>query len=407
MTPSPLSADELLRLTLDLEANEQRGRWQEPAGAPPDDLDPTWTNRVLHVSRSAVMITDAELDLPGPRIRYVNPAFEQLTGYSAAEALGRDPRFLQGPATDRRVLRRLREDLEATGSFEGQAVNHRRDGSPFVMSWRISTVRDTQGRPSAYVAVQEDATHSWLEELRSAEAILAIQRSSLPPSLPELGGLEVAVAYRPADHRGGIGGDWYDVIAAEHDHLVVGDVSGHGVAAAAEMGRLRLALHALVRSGRAPTLAVADLRRTLGASSDTFASLAVATVDDAREHLSVITCGHPAVAVAHAGGEVELVSSGHRMLGVDDDPTARAATVPVGPGDVVVMVTDGLLERRGGTVLDGTRRLHRWLATHRLDLDVDVLIKSLIADMIDSDAAARSATSDDITVVLARVGRSG
>ena len=116
----------------------------------------------------AVMITDAELDLPGPRIVYVNPAFCRMTGWSAAELAGATPRLLQGPLTDRRVLDRIRDDLLSQQTFQGQAINYRRDGSPFTMEWSISTVRGDSGEPRFYVAVQRDMT-AFKKRLADAE----------------------------------------------------------------------------------------------------------------------------------------------------------------------------------------------------------------------------------------------
>ena len=106
----------------------------------------------------AVMITDADLEPPGPRIVYVNPAFCRMTGWSATELAGGTPRILQGPLTERRVLDRLTADLLEHGTFQGQAINYRRDGSSFVMEWSISTVRGDLGEPRFYVAVQRDMT---------------------------------------------------------------------------------------------------------------------------------------------------------------------------------------------------------------------------------------------------------
>ncbi len=79
-------------------------------------------------ARECIMITDARLDLPGPRILFVNPAFTRMTGYTAAEAVGKTPRILQGPRTDRQVLDRLRRSLEKGEPFEGETVNCRKDG---------------------------------------------------------------------------------------------------------------------------------------------------------------------------------------------------------------------------------------------------------------------------------------
>lgn len=123
--------------------------------------------RATHVARNAICITDADLDAPGPRILYVNPAFEQMTGWSRDEVLGRDPRFLQGPRSDRAVLDRLRADLGAGRPFQGETYNYRKDGTPFRMSWRIAAVRDTTGRVTHYVAAQDDVTN-----IRQAEDLL-------------------------------------------------------------------------------------------------------------------------------------------------------------------------------------------------------------------------------------------
>jgi PAS domain S-box-containing protein len=120
--------------------------------------------RSAHVARNSICITDADLDAPGPRIVYVNPAFEQMTGYRAAEVLGRNPRLLQGPATDRRVLEGVRADLMAGRTTQGETVNYRKDGTPFRLAWRIAAVRDLAGHITNYVAAQDDMT-----ELRSAE----------------------------------------------------------------------------------------------------------------------------------------------------------------------------------------------------------------------------------------------
>ncbi|QJR37881.1 GGDEF domain-containing protein [Gemmatimonas groenlandica] len=106
----------------------------------------------------AVMITDARLDLPGPRIVFVNAAFERMTGWSAAELTTLTPRILQGPETDRTTLQRLRANLSAGEPFQGSTVNYRRDGSPFIMEWSINAVTDDDGAPRYFVAVQRDIT---------------------------------------------------------------------------------------------------------------------------------------------------------------------------------------------------------------------------------------------------------
>lgn len=106
----------------------------------------------------SVLITDAELDRPGPRIVFANPGFESMSGYAPEEVIGKTPRLLQGPETDRALLDELRALLEDGESFFGETVNYRKDGAPFVIEWSISPVRDERGEVSHFVAVQCDVT---------------------------------------------------------------------------------------------------------------------------------------------------------------------------------------------------------------------------------------------------------
>jgi two-component system cell cycle sensor histidine kinase/response regulator CckA len=121
-------------------------------------------------SRESIVITDAELNLPGPRIIFVNPAFTKMTGYAPAEALGKTPRLLQGKATDRAVLDRLRHNLEQGGTFGGEAVNYRKNGEKFDLEWQIGPIRQADGTITHFVAVQHDITERKQMEARLFQA---------------------------------------------------------------------------------------------------------------------------------------------------------------------------------------------------------------------------------------------
>jgi PAS domain S-box-containing protein len=122
----------------------------------------------------AVTITDAILDPPGPQIIYVNPAFERMTGYTRAEILGSTPRRLHGPRTSRAVLDRLRDRLQSGRPFHGETYNYRKDGSEFIMEWRVAPIRDDWGRITHYVAIQRDVTFQ-----RRAEELAEQHRTEL------------------------------------------------------------------------------------------------------------------------------------------------------------------------------------------------------------------------------------
>jgi diguanylate cyclase (GGDEF)-like protein/PAS domain S-box-containing protein len=137
---------------------EVRSTPDVPAHVHPDDPTLRILGEAVASAYDAVMITDVQMDSPGPRIVFVNAAFEKMTGWSAAELTTLTPRILQGPETDRATLQRLRASLSAGEPFQGSTVNYRRDGSPFIMEWSISAVTADDGAPRYFVAVQRDIT---------------------------------------------------------------------------------------------------------------------------------------------------------------------------------------------------------------------------------------------------------
>jgi PAS domain S-box-containing protein len=109
-------------------------------------------------SKDSMIITDAQLDWPGPRILFVNPAFTKMTGYTAKDAIGETPRILQGPKTDKNVLSQLRQNLQRGETSEGEAINYRKDGNEFIIEWQVAPIRDASGNTTHFVAIQRDIT---------------------------------------------------------------------------------------------------------------------------------------------------------------------------------------------------------------------------------------------------------
>jgi PAS domain S-box-containing protein len=112
----------------------------------------------LELSFNGIMITEAS---PGYPILYVNPAFCQMTGYGPQELLMKSPSILQGPKTDPEVLDRLSRMVAAGQLFHGRAVNYRKDGSEFMMEWKIAPIRNATGTISHYLAIQKDVSHEY------------------------------------------------------------------------------------------------------------------------------------------------------------------------------------------------------------------------------------------------------
>jgi diguanylate cyclase (GGDEF)-like protein/PAS domain S-box-containing protein len=106
----------------------------------------------------AVIVTDANLELPGPSIIYVNNAFTKMTGYTKEEVIGKSPRLLQGPSTNTVLMKKLKSDLAAGREFYGETVNYRKDGTEFFVQWRVGLMRLDGETVSHYIAIERDVT---------------------------------------------------------------------------------------------------------------------------------------------------------------------------------------------------------------------------------------------------------
>ncbi|MBD3616926.1 MAG: PAS domain S-box protein [Gracilimonas sp.] len=106
----------------------------------------------------SILITELDLEKPGPKIVYVNDGFTKMTGYTKEEVLGKTPRILQGEKTDRHVLDRLKERLIEGQAFFGHTVNYKKDGSEFVNQWDIHPLTNKNGEITHWVSYQRDIT---------------------------------------------------------------------------------------------------------------------------------------------------------------------------------------------------------------------------------------------------------
>lgn len=124
-----------------------------------DDTTRNMMKRLLETTMEAsfnsVIITEAGPNYP---IIYVNPAFCEMTGYKSHEVMGKSPSILQGPNTDRKVLDQLSEDIAHGRIFHGQAINYRKDGTEFMMEWKIAPIHNEQNEITHYLAIQRNVS---------------------------------------------------------------------------------------------------------------------------------------------------------------------------------------------------------------------------------------------------------
>lgn len=250
---------------------------------------------------------------------------------------------------------------------------------------------------------------SALRYTRERETALALQRDLLPHVLRGGSSVEVASRYLPSDKRGGVGGDWYDVILLPDARvaLVVGDVVGHGITAAAAMGRLRTVVHTLTNLLIPPAELLARLDELViemaeEQPDDTAATMiAVAATclyviyDPATRLCTMTSAGHPPPAIISPDGTVAFADVppgppiGVGMMEFESVETELAE------GSVIALYTDGLIETRTGTIDEGLDRLREALA--QAPPALDELAAAVVETMV-----ARAPSEDDVTLLLAR-----
>lgn len=232
------------------------------------------------------------------------------------------------------------------------------------------------------------------------DAAVVLQRALLPAVIPEVSDVSVALRYLPATGGLAVGGDWYDVFALGDGRIgvVVGDVVGRGVKAAAAMGRLRSALRALAEVLPEPAALLRAFERHVPDIPDALcATMVYAVVDPAAGRLSYVRAGHPPPLLVRRDGAELLDGAVSPPLGVTGGTPATAVTLAIEPGDTLVLYTDGIVERRGEPVTAGLERL-RSVGAAAAGLDAEACCDRIVAELLGDEGHA-----DDAAVVVVRL----
>jgi serine phosphatase RsbU (regulator of sigma subunit)/anti-sigma regulatory factor (Ser/Thr protein kinase) len=187
-----------------------------------------------------------------------------------------------------------------------------------------------------------------------------LQRSLLPRKLPQVPGLRMAGRYMPAADESAVGGDWYDVIELGNQCIgfVIGDVAGHGMAAATFMGQLRSAIRAYALDTEGPGEVITKLADFSNRMHSRMATVVYATLNLNTWHVRVARAGHPYPLLLRADGSSEFLSAASGPpLGTVGGHTYDEEALTLSPGETLLLYTDGLIERRGQQLRDGEQAL--------------------------------------------------
>ncbi|MEU5326625.1 ATP-binding SpoIIE family protein phosphatase [Streptomyces parvus] len=316
---------------------------------------------------------------PDHRVAYVNDAYEAAfgprpAGVPAAEAM---------PELDRLSVLPLLDQVLRSGTPRTVKSRKTTEGGSYTV-----TCTPIAGEDGVLVYAADVTDHAEAaerlrtSERRHRETAVTLQRSLLPQELEQPDDLRIAATYQPGGTDAAVGGDWYDVITlgAGRTALVIGDVMGRGVRAAAVMGQLRTAVRAYARLDLPPH-EVIQLLDVLAAEIDAsqIATCVYAVHDPNEGRLVYASAGHLPILVRDEDGTVQRAA----------DPTGpplgtggwvhTSGTIALPPGSTAVLYTDGLVERRSEDIDEGVASLARALAGAKGSPQVvcDRLIRSL------------------------------
>lgn len=239
---------------------------------------------------------------------------------------------------------------------------------------------------------------------RERATALTLQRSMLPTGLSYPSSIEVRHRYLPGSKLIEVGGDWYESIALPGGRvaLVIGDVAGHGVRAAVTMGRLRTAIKTLTMLELPPaeTLQRLDeLMHELGQNEPHFATCVFAVYDSVEGTCELASAGHLPPLLVHPDGRSELLDvSPAPPLGIGEGPI-RSLTLDVTDGSMLMLYTDGLVEKRDEDIDTGLERLRSLFGPESATQPLGVLCRTALASVYDDRQR------DDIAVLVARLRR--
>lgn len=344
-------------------------------------------------------------------IMRVNRMFEELTGRDREELLG-GRRFQELLTPGGRMYHETHYAplLRLQGSVREIAVELvRADGSRLPALVNSVVRHDDAGRPCAIRTTIFDATarRRYEQELlrarrREQEVALELQRGLLAGAVQDGEGVELGVAYRPADRGLEVGGDWYDAFwiePGERIALVVGDVVGRGLGAAATMGQLRSAVRALASTGFEPgalleALSEFSRRHSVGQ----MATVAYAEVDIRMSCMRYACAGHPPPAIVEPGGASFVWEGRSPPLDAHTEWSDRPdASRAISREAMIVLYTDGLIERSDRPLRAGLDQL---LATvEPLHGQAPDTVASTLAD----EVGGETARADDVCVLVVRL----
>jgi PAS domain S-box-containing protein len=356
----------------------------------------------LLADHAPVMIWTTDAD---GLVTFVNNGWLEFTGTTLEEELGETWALGVHADDERRVLDSWYEALAMREPWSMEYRLQRRDGGYRWIVDRGVPRYSEKGEFSGYVGTATDIhERKQMEEAlrrvyeREHRVAETLQRSLLPEKLPDIEGVQLAARYLPAGEGAAVGGDWYDAAELPDGRLalVVGDVVGHGLRAAAVMGQLRNASRAYSITGISPAEVVARLNRLVTTSEEgVMATVLYMALDRDTGEVTYASAGHPPPLLLTADGPTFLEGGRSVPVGAAELATFREETTTLPTDSTLLLYTDGLVERRDVSLDDRFGELAIAAAARADDLEK-------LCDEILEQVLGGAEPADDVALLAVR-----
>jgi sigma-B regulation protein RsbU (phosphoserine phosphatase) len=356
---------------------------------------------------------------PDGTIVKVNQTFLTLTGFARSDLVGRrtfaellspggriyhethySP-MLRMHGTAREIaLDIVRADGERLPVLVNAVLERDASGDPVVVRTAVFDATDRRRYEQELLLAKERAEAS---EVRATSLARTLQQTLIPPTPPQIRGLDIAAVYQPAGAGEEVGGDFYDIFEAGPGDWVValGDVCGKGVEAAVVTALARHTIRAAAVNERSPSGILATLNEVLlGSDTDRFCTVALVRLVqvDGIWRSTICRAGHPPPLLTVGGGEPTPVAPTGSLLGIFAEPRLHDTDVELPSGARLLLYTDGVTEARAGKAFFGDERLRS--AAHR----PRATARDIAGGLLDEIARFQlGELSDDVAIVAIRI----
>lgn len=359
-------------------------------------------SNAINQTADAIVITDKN-----GIIEYVNPAFEHMSGFNKVDVIGKTPQSIENFVYDRTFYKDLWSTLLNGKAYKTEMLNVKKTGEQFWTQYTVTPIKDEFDNLTHFVTVIKDISEIKANKERVNRLNMArdIQRHLLASDIC-IPGYDIKGKNYPADETGG---DYFDILCTPDGNLwlTIGDVSGHGIGPALIMAGARAYLRSFTQISSSPAEVLRKLNNALFADLNTeqFVTQILIRLNNETNIIEYSGAGHvPSYLINKEGDVKHVLSSTGIPLGIVKDETfTNKSITDVSEGDILVMLTDGILEAHDGRECEfGDERILNLIKNHR-NKKADDIIEHIYENVC--DFTYDSPPEDDITALICKLNK--